>query len=247
MHLRFLILKMCLDIEHDLKVSLINDIANNHNEDGYSIVKDFLQLDSSIFLLREIYKKRNSTYVGNIIYKYFEFTISTSEDEKEIQDHVVIDCPIWAFVEIISFGSFLKLYQYYYKQNGEDNQPIANCLLNAVKDLRNACAHNNCIINNLHRTTLTKPGRVVSQFVAKIPGTTKDTRNRYLSVRPIFDFISLLIVYDMIVSTDVKTHRYEELKDLVYNRMTRNKHYYDDQQVLRGTYNFIKKIVDFIC
>ena len=33
---------MCLDIEHALKVQILNDISLDKKENGYSIVKDFM-------------------------------------------------------------------------------------------------------------------------------------------------------------------------------------------------------------
>ena len=37
MHLRFLIIRMCLDVEHSLKVKLVNDVASCESEDGYTM------------------------------------------------------------------------------------------------------------------------------------------------------------------------------------------------------------------
>lgn len=239
MHIRFLVLKMCLDIEHDLKVSFLNDVANDNDEDGYSIVQDFL--NNNTFLYDDIYRKRHSTYVGDLINKFFTFDTHQSSSGNIIFDNIEVRCPIWAFVEIISFGAFIKLYGYYY----DINSPISLSLLNPIKSLRNACAHNNCIINNL-RSGLTRPGSTVNQFIAMIPEISKDVRKKYLSVRPIFEFVNLLIVYDSVVSNDVKQHRFEELNELINCRMIKNAYYYKSQQLLRGSYYFIKKIVDFI-
>ena len=33
---------MCIDVEHDLKVSLLRELEENPSEDGYAIVRDFL-------------------------------------------------------------------------------------------------------------------------------------------------------------------------------------------------------------
>lgn len=244
MRIRFLIIHMCLDVEHDLKIRLLNDITSNSSEDGYSVVVDFLQ--SNEFLYEDIYKKRKSTYVGDLINKFFSFDTHINVNGKVIFDSVDVRCPIWAFVEIISFGEFIKFYDFYYSNSASQNFPIPISLLNPVKSIRNACAHNNCIINNL-RSGFTKPGKVVSSFISNISDISKAERKKYLSVRPIFEFICLLIVYDKIVSEKVKKHRYSELKDLVYNRMCRNKKYYENQQLLKSTYKFLKKVVDFLC
>ena len=39
---RFLLLQMCLDVEHALKVPMLADIEDDAAEDGYQIVDDFL-------------------------------------------------------------------------------------------------------------------------------------------------------------------------------------------------------------
>lgn len=42
MHFRFLINRMCLDIEQALKVKLVKDVSNDANADAYKIVENFL-------------------------------------------------------------------------------------------------------------------------------------------------------------------------------------------------------------
>ena len=238
MHLRNVIFQMCLDIEHDLKVKILNDITEDSDEDGYNIVREFIENNPS--LKEEIFKKRFSSYVGDLINKFFTFESHINASGKEIIDSVEIRCPIWAFVEIISFGTFIKLYLFYY-----DLQcPIQSSLLNPIKNIRNACAHNNCLINNLRKST-TRPSKAVTDVVAKIPTISSGERKRYLSVKPIFEFCCLLIVYNDIVSENVKKHRYEELFALINERLRKHSDYYKDQQLLTYTYYFIKNFTDF--
>ncbi len=239
MHLRNMIIQMCLDIEHDLKVQLLNDITSNPSEDGYDIVVSFLS--NNEYLKDEIYKKRFSTYVGDLINKFFTFETHKNANNKDVIDDMEIRCPVWAFVEIISFGTFINLYDYYYDLDA----PVQKQLLNPVKSLRNACAHNNCIINNLRRGS-TKPTRKVSQFLSSIPNIKPDARRKYLSSQPIFEFCSLLLVYNSVVSENVKGHRYEELSSLINKRMKKHSKYYTNQQLLSSTYDFIRKIAEFL-
>lgn len=239
MYLRNIIFQMCLDVEHDLKVQLLNDITSDFNENGYDIVVSFIE--NNEFLKEEIFKKRFSTYVGDLVNKFFTFETHKNANNKNIIDEVDIRCPIWAFVEIIPFGTFINLYDYYY---GFD-APVQKQLLNPVKNLRNACAHNNCIINNLRRGS-TKPTKKVSQFVSEISDIGKDARQKNLSSQPIFEFCSLLLVYDSIVSDDVKKYRYMELSNLINERMLKHADYYSNQQLLVSVYAFIRKITDYL-
>lgn len=240
MHLRNIIFRMCLDAEHDLKIQLLNDITANEAEDGYSIVKKFI--DDNNYLIEEIYKKRFSTYVGNLINKFFTFeTHKSANNKKDIIDDMEVRCPIWAFVEVISFGTFIRLYDYYY----DTDAPIQNKLLNPVKSLRNACAHNNCIINNLRRGR-TRPPRNVTQFISLVPGVSREERQKYLSVQPIFEFCCLLMVYNTVVSENVKSHRYGELSELINERMVKHSEYYSEQQLIKSAYAFIKAVTDFL-
>lgn len=239
MHLRNMIFQMCLDVEHDLKVQLLNDITANPDEDGYDIVVSFIS--DNEFLKEEIFKKRFSTYVGDLINKFFTFETHKNANNKDIIDDVDIRCPVWAFVEIISFGTFINLYDFYYGLDA----PIPKQLLNPVKSLRNACAHNNCIINNLRRGS-TRPTRKVSQFVSSVPNISGDIRRKYLSAQPIFEFCSLLIVYNDVVSENIKKHRYVELSNLINERMTKHSDYYSNQQLLSSAYDFIRKITEFL-
>jgi abortive infection bacteriophage resistance protein len=178
--------------------------------------------------------------VGDLINKFFVFDTHQNAKGNTIFDSTEVRCPVWAFVEIISFGDLVKLFDFYY----ENDSPI-KVSLNPVKSLRNACAHNNCLINNL-RSGQSRPGRLVNTFVSQIPGISKDVRKKYLSVRPIFEFINLLIVYDKVVSSTIKSHRYEELKKLVAERIPKHAEYYQKQQLLKASYDFIKKVVDFL-
>lgn len=238
MHLRYLFLHMSIDIEHFLKVKLLSDITSEDDEDGYSIAKDFL--GKNHWVLEDIYHKRNSPYVGDLISNYFLFDLD--EEGKLNIANTKVSCPIWALMEVLGFGEFIALYDFFY--SGQP-QSINVGTLNLVKSLRNACAHNNCVIYNLRKNSST-PGKLISDFISKIPSINKSERKSKLSVRPILEAVSLLYIYEKTVPEPIKTERYSKLKDLVYKRM-RKKDYFQSNELICASYNFFKKLVDFLC
>lgn len=241
MHLRFLALKMCLDIEHSLKVSMLADITANSQEDGYSIVRDFLHQNQ--YLISDIYYKSKSTYVGDLIDKYFTFYQSDNENDKIDVDKTDVDCPVWAFMEIITFGDFTKFYSMYYEIYPKKENYTG--ILRSVKSLRNACAHNNCLIHDLRKGT-SKPTAKISQFIASIPTITASQRKSGLSVRAVYELTALVYLYSKVTFEPVKKHRLYELDDLVNKRMVEHKDYFENQDIIKSSYLFFKKIVDFL-
>lgn len=241
MHLRYLVIKMCLDVEHALKVWILEEICAEEKEDGYKIISDFISKNP--YIEQEICRKRYSTYVGELINKHFEFEEILSEEsikETRIASHL---CPVWAFMEIIGFGDFIKFYGFYCSEY--QNAPVSEGSLNLVKSLRNACAHNNCIINNVRSGFSRKPVEI-SKFVSQISTISKSARNTKLSKRPTLELTALLYVYNVVVEDTVKKHRLHELDNLLNGRVIKNSNYYENQQVISSTYKFFRKIVDFL-
>lgn len=222
MYLRYTIIKMCLDIEHSLKVNIIKHIESNLKEDGYNI--SAIYQDEYPDIWTGIKKHKSSSYCVDLIDSY--------------PDNV----PIWVLIEIISFGSLVYLIKTYddtYK-NSFRKYP----LLFRVKNLRNAAAHSNCLINQLQQGN-TKPSGTVKSFVSGIEGLGNAMINTKLSNRAICDFVTMLYVYDDTVNSEsVKLHRYTEVYNLFNVRMLKNKEYFKDNECIKTSYTFCKKIVD---
>lgn len=241
---RHIMLKMCLDIEHFLKVALITEIESQldgtSGEDGYKVVTDFI-MDAgtasfkdrsgniakrapSIF--RKINQNQRNPYCGGLLDKYSD------------------DMPIWAFVELISFGDLKDLIQYYSESAGWV-PPVDLKSLDRVRQIRNAAAHNNCIINDLRTSTdkISTP-KFITDFVknAKI---SKATREKRLSNSRINQIVHLLYVYDhVVISDNTRANRLSELHDLLYVRILENKHYFEKNTMLCSVYRFFVGIID---
>ena len=135
--LRRIIFKISVDIEHYLKVAMLKDF-NDSDEDGYSIVEVYKNMDASKFD-NEIIQKADGKACSNLVNKYRD------------------NFAIWNLVEILSFSDFQNLYDLFYMRNREFKHPQENqykrvpyhFLFNPVRLLRNAAAHNNCLISSL--------------------------------------------------------------------------------------------------
>ena len=62
MHLRFLLSKMCLDIEHDLKVQMLKDIETDSTTNGYDIVAEFIGQNN--YILKKLEATNSSPFTS---------------------------------------------------------------------------------------------------------------------------------------------------------------------------------------
>ena len=66
-----------------------------------------------------------------------------------------------------------------------------------------------------------------------------------MTCRPVLEFVTLLFVYDKLVSEKVKQKGFEKLYKLFTNRMLRNKEYFKDNELIKSTYDFSMKTLSF--
>jgi len=228
--LRIIALEMALNIEHFAKVNLLNYISEDNQEDGYSIVSEYighLTEKNRNRLNKDIEKNESGEYCGDIIKKYNK------------------NYPIWAFVEILSFGSFLSFYKFCaYKYNDKGLQDNYYLML-SVKCIRNAAAHNNCVINNLlGRASKYKTNRSLIRDLAKNKQISRQARITQLDKLRVQQLVSLLYAHKTIVtSTGMHAHISERLND--FSARIFKYCDYAECEPLRRSLEFIIKIIDF--
>jgi len=167
--LRAILLEMAISVEHFSKVHLLK-VLQKSESNGTQVVTDYVNQLTPSFretLESELDKNKNSLYCGNLYKKYLGNKIY---------------CPVWVFVEMVSFGQYLHFYEFCAKRNQSQNKELLRrlYLMRVVKDLRNACAHNNCIINDLRAQTNRDPNEEIQKVFASL-GFSKGVRSKHLS------------------------------------------------------------------
>ena len=228
MYFRKLIIKMSLDIEHFLKTKMLFDLSKNQEEDGYGIVREYLQYDYT--REKRLYDKIGNSASSDLISK-----IKNGEEE----------FALWNIVEAMSFGDFIDLYQLYYSKYPSKNY---GSYLWSIKFLRNAAAHNNCLLNTLRRpynVTIHKTKEIMTQL-AKIKSISSNVRSKWMSNPVVHDFVVLVYVYyDLIESKGIREHGKKELQQLFDERMLFHKDYFIGNDTIREAYRFVSRVVQY--
>jgi len=245
--IRHLLLEMTLDIEHFLKVLLLKEVENNikNGEDGYSIIEGYLFCvgNQSTKDRAEISSKRSGSF-------YRKMTSNTKNPYcVGLVNKYADDMPVWACVELMSFGDLKDLIEYYANQTGWV-LPVDIQSLDRVRQLRNACAHGNAIINDLTPVSgnpmKSKAPPFITSFVINA-GISKTSREKKLSNPRVSQIVHLLYVYDRLVtSKNTRTIRLEALNRLINERIPENKDYFQSNALLTSTYHFFRKIIETI-
>lgn len=235
---RIVLFKMIIDIEHYLKIRILNTIENLKDEDGYNIVNLYLEHDYKDKIHPQkvhesIRKKVTNEYYNKIFSKY-----DIDGDEK------IENIPIWEFLEIITFGELINFFDFFtriYKL--DDNKYIF--ILREVNKLRNAVAHNCCVLSELDKKdNLHRADTLISNYL-KSCGIGKENRTNKLKNSRIRQITYTLYLFNEIVSSiGVKENVKHEISKLFYGRIILNKKYYNNNGLLISIYEYFDRIIE---
>lgn len=229
MQLRYRIVHMALDLEHHTKLQLLRKM-DEYNEDGYQVVQDYIDsLDEKQRKIfdSEINRNKGNIYCGDIIAKY----------EGAF--------PIWAFIEIVPFGRLVAFYGFCADRFSDKSMKDTFYRLLTCKEIRNASAHSNCILNNLKaKTAAHSTNAAVTSELMKIKGMNTNFRKNRMSNARIQQVVTLLYTHkDMVESEGIKRSESEDLKKIM-ERVDKNYDYYNTNPMIKGTFDFLKLVVD---
>lgn len=237
--LRLILFKMIIDIEHYLKIKILNTIESIDEEDGYRIVNRYLEQD---FYNVKFPKKVHNSIFKKVGSEYYQKIFSKYDLDK---DKKLENIPIWEFLEIITFGELVNFYDFYtneYKLKDENKDVY---ILRDIVKLRNAVAHNNCILSELNmKKNKYPPSYKVIQFLNNC-NIGKDTRSKKFSNSRIRQITYTLYMFNEIVTSDgIKNNVKKDINELFFDRIIKHKEYYNNNELLKSIYCYFKKIIE---
>ena len=228
--LRHIVLDISLDIEHSVKVTILNKCMEL-NFDGYDVVDDFFSKYPNV--RGNIDKNSGNSYCTELIQAH--------------SSHF----PIWVVVEVISFGDLCKLYKFmvdkgYFGDSKKSAIRDVVSILYAVHNIRNAAAHNHCLLRDLRYSNDVQAEPTISGYVAQIPSIKKDQRQKALSTRFQHDFVCLIYAIDkLIISDGMRKDAITDIREFIDKKSIKHKEYFRSCIPVRNAYGFCKKVVDF--
>ncbi|QUC03037.1 Abi family protein [Atopobium sp. oral taxon 416] len=228
--LRYTLLPMTLDVEYFAKVKLIREATERADEDGYSIVDDYLaSLSERNRSIREneMERLKRDGFSGGMARKYDE------------------DKPVWVLVELLSFGGFINFYLYCADRWKDRQMRSEHYLLRQAQALRNACAHSTDIISGFapsEVSTIRTP-KAVALALAEI-GVNKRARRAKMSNLRIQQITMMAFAYRELV---VGSHTGEMCRSLIKaleHRTTEHADWYSNADSVASAYRFLSRIFD---
>lgn len=225
--LRIIVLEMSLNIEHFSKVHLLL-MLNKNNVDAYDILQDYLStLDekSMEYLKKTLEHSCKSLYCKDLY--------SKQSLEK---------MPVWAFIELLPFGEYIGFYLFCANRLKDRNMKNVFYLMLDVKKIRNAAAHNNCIINDLGSVSEHTVNYNVSNSLSKMGFSQFTKRNKLKKARIAQIIICLYAHKEIVTSVGVHKHVVYMLNEFK-ERLFRDKRYENNLQI-RTVFELFQKVID---
>lgn len=235
---RLLFFKMIIDIEHYLKMRILNLIENIDIEDGYRSVNLYLDKD---FNDEKFPKKVHNSIFKKVGSEYYQKIFSKYDIDK---DKKLENIPIWEFLEIITFGELVNFYDFFSKKYNLTKERKDIFILREIVKLRNAVAHNSCVLCDIDKKDNNyAPDFKIVEYLNSC-GIGKETRDNKLSNSRIRQTTYTLYMFnEIITSNGVRKNVIDDINKLFYERIILHKEYYNNNELLKSIYTYFDKII----
>ncbi|WP_206911814.1 hypothetical protein IGL98_000020 [Enterococcus sp. DIV0840] len=258
MHLRYLLMKLTLDIEHSLKTKIISSITKG-DDDGYSIVGEYNNYQKSNFnswierknISEKEQAEQQAKYI-DVVDKIMNERSNRKNYDYDLYCKRIKKPSIWVLLELMTFGQLSSFIKFYCEQNlfESSKYEVAKIFLPYSKNVRNCAAHSRTILLYLNQEfqfgSKESPSRYPHKKLTDYVIRTDFSNNRIypnLTNMRVHDLVSLLFLHDTYVeSSGIRDSRKAELEELL-NRCKRNEDLYINHPWLNEKYNMFSEII----
>lgn len=151
-------------------------------------------------------------------------------------------------MEVVSFGTFISFFSYYFINQDESNKKLVH-LLNKVKQVRNAAAHNACMLNNLYSNNDKinyKPNRLVTRFLGNAR-INEEMRKSKLSNEILYQVTIVFFIHNEYVnSKSIKLNRYNEFHTLMDDSLNTANMLFLKNDLVFSSISYLHKISQYL-
>lgn len=221
---------MTLDIGRFAKVRLMREVTERADEDGYSIVADYLESLSErnrSIREKEMERLKRDRYSGGMARKY--------DEEK----------PVWVLIELLSFGGFINFHLFCTDRWKDRRMRSEHYLLRQAQAVRNACAHSTDIINGFApgETSAIRTPREVALALDEMGINRRARRAKMVNPRVQQKTMMVFAYREMVASF----HTREMCRGLVgalKHRAVEHADWYTNTDCVVSAYRFLAKVFD---
>lgn len=227
--LRYALLPMTLDVEHFARTKLVRNVESRPEEDGYSVVADYmasLNHDNRRRRLSEINMLKQDAYCGNLVRKYAD------------------DMPVWAFLELVSFGSFIDLYLFCSQRWSDAGMEDEHYMLRQVKAARNATAHSSNMVNGFGRKTGAIATNAAVSAALSQAGISKRVRSSKMANPRLQQIATLLYLHTRLVPQETSKVRAKRDVQALAAEMERALADLSGNDAIRSSFGFLMSLFE---
>jgi hypothetical protein len=173
------------------------------------------------------------------------YSTSSNFYNRQIFDNYKESPSVWSIVELLAFSDFIDFYAHYYEFFNLKCDYTPH--FDSVRRLRNAAAHNACILSNFKSQNWFHTDIETNfELLSANLGIGNGIITTCMKIPVLNDFAVMLANYTKLISSPmVKEKTFEEMISFFDGRMILHKDYFENISEIKNAYTFARSVLEF--